>query len=92
MIYLFKKIVFNCKQATQLALKREERKLSIMESIRLSYHLFYCGPCRKFIKQSRLINRIGKELAQTIFNRPRFPLSEERKQSIQQQIDSLNRQ
>jgi len=91
MMYLFKRTVFNCKQATLLSLKKEEGKLSFIESLKLSYHLFYCKPCQEFVKQSDLINRIGKDVNQTLFNRPPFLLSEERKLRMQQELDLLSR-
>lgn len=91
MTYLFKKTAYNCKQATLLSLKKEEGKLSLMESLKLSYHLLHCDPCQKFIEQSHQINQIGEQVAQVLLNRPPFSLSEERKQRIQGQIDLLSR-
>jgi len=90
MMYLFKKTVFNCKQATLLSLKKEERKLSFFESMKLAYHLLYCQPCKKFIQQSRLINRVGEEVSQSLSNRPPFRLSEETKQRMQRELDLLS--
>ncbi len=90
-MYLFKKTVFNCKQATLLSLKKEEGKLSFIEGLKLSYHLLYCKPCKEFVKQSHLINRIGAEINQTLSNRPLFRLSEESKQRMQRELDLLSR-
>jgi hypothetical protein len=87
-IYLFKKIVFNCKQATLLSLKKEEGKISIIEKLKLSYHLLYCSSCKRFVKQSSTINQIGKGIDNSIFTHPPHKLSEKVKEDIQQQIDN----
>lgn len=50
-IYPFRKIVFDCKQATLLSIKKAEGKISFIERVKLSYHLLYCDPCRRFIRQ-----------------------------------------
>jgi hypothetical protein len=44
----FKKTLYNCKQATLLSLKRDEGRISLVERVKLAYHLLYCEPCRKF--------------------------------------------
>jgi len=87
-IYLFKKTVFNCKQATLLSIKKEEGKISIFERVKLFYHLLYCIYCRRFAKQSSIINHIGKEVTDSIFTNPPHTLSDKVKEGIQQQIDS----
>lgn len=87
-VYLFKKTVLNCKQATILALKKEEGKISISERIKLSYHLLYCRFCRRFVKQSSVINHIGKGVVNSIFTHPPHSLSNKIKENIQQKIDN----
>ena len=86
-VYLFKKNVFNCKQATLLALKKEEGKISIAERVKLFYHLSYCSYCRNFVKQSSIINHIRKGVVNSIFTHPPHALSAKIKADIQQQID-----
>jgi hypothetical protein len=90
-MYLFKRIVFDCKRATLLSIKREEGRITFFEKIKLSYHLLYCDPCRQFIDQSKQIGQIGKELNQMLYMRPPFTLPEVTKDRIQQQIDQLDR-
>jgi hypothetical protein len=87
-VYLFKKTVFNCKQATLLSLKKEEGKISISERVKLFYHLLYCSYCRRFVKQSSIINHIGKGVVNSIFTHPPHTLSATIKEDIQQQIDN----
>lgn len=83
----FKKILCNCRQATRLSLKREEGHISLTERLVLAYHLLYCEPCRRFIRQ-------WKSLAQyrgthTLAAKPPFSLSTEARTRIQQQLDAL---
>lgn len=73
-IYPFKKIVFNCKQATLLSLKKEQGKISFIEKIKLAYHLFYCDPCQHFIKHSHIINKVGKGYEDALSNNPPLKL------------------
>ncbi|WP_394766908.1 hypothetical protein [Ferruginibacter sp.] len=87
-IYLFKKTVLDCKQATLLSLKKEEGKASISERVKLFYHLLYCIYCRRFVKQSSIINHIGKAVVNKIFTHPPHILSTKAKEVIQQQIDN----
>ena len=87
-VYPFKKTVFNCKQATLLSLKKEAGKISIFERVKLFYHLLYCSPCKRFVKQSSVINQIGIEVISSIFTHPPHTLSATIKDNIQQQIDN----
>jgi hypothetical protein len=87
-VYFFKKTVFNCKQATLLSIKKEEGKISIFERVKLFYHLLYCIYCRRFVKQSSIINHIGKEVVNSIFTHPPHTLSDKVKEDLQQQIDN----
>lgn len=89
-MYLFRKVVFNCKQATMLSLKKEEGKISLNERLKLYYHLLFCKVCRNFIRQSHDINHSGKSISESLFINPPFSLTEERKRSIQRQLDSFN--
>jgi hypothetical protein len=89
--YLYRKTVYNCKQATQLALKKEEGKISLTERVKLFYHLLYCFSCRQFVKQSSLINVAAKHAAETEFENPTYQLSEEKKMAIQDELNSLGR-
>ncbi|MBL1217732.1 MAG: zf-HC2 domain-containing protein [Planctomycetes bacterium] len=49
---LLKKIQFvlnvNCRQASQLLSDKSERPLAGYERAALRFHLFVCGPCRKY--------------------------------------------
>ncbi|MDN3654837.1 hypothetical protein QWZ08_04305 [Ferruginibacter paludis] len=87
-IYLFRKTVFDCKQATLLSLKKEGGKITIMERVKLFYHLLYCVYCRRFEKQSSIINHLGEGVINSIFTDPPHTLSDKAKENIQQQIDN----
>ncbi len=90
MTYLFKKTVYNCKQATLLSIKKDEGSITFFERLKLSYHLLYCDPCRRFIDQAGRINRIGRKMGQVLSSRPPFALSETARASIRAQIDQPN--
>ena len=89
-MYLFKKIVFNCKQATLLSLKKEEGIISVNERLKLYYHLLYCKYCRRFAKQSSIINKQGNHFSNSLFFDPPHLLSAQKKKIIQDKIDTLN--
>lgn len=88
--YLFRKVVYDCKHATLLALKREHGKISVAEKVKLFYHLLHCDSCRFFINQSRLINQIGIYIGNFEVKKPTHKLSEERKKSIQNRLNAIN--
>lgn len=84
---LFKKTVYNCRQATLLSIKREEGNITVHERIKLWYHLLACDPCRNFIRQSAQINRAGKKLQEMLSEHPPFRLSDTIRMRIQAEID-----
>ncbi|MEO7530303.1 MAG: hypothetical protein ABIS69_02795 [Sediminibacterium sp.] len=50
----------SCKKATYLISKKEENKLTWLESIWLNSHLTICSMCRKFELQTGFIGRMAK--------------------------------
>ncbi|MBT1688009.1 hypothetical protein [Dawidia soli] len=89
-IYLFKKTVYNCKQATLLSLKKEAGAASWWERFKLWYHLLRCDPCRNFIQQSHLITQAGQKMYQEWQQRPPHALSAERRELIRKELESLH--
>jgi len=87
MIYPFRKIVFDCKNATLRSIKKAEGRISFIESIKLSYHLFYCEPCRRFIRQWQLLDKKGASQRTPHSSSPPFLLPDQVKERIQQEID-----
>jgi len=87
MIYPFHKTVYNCRQATLLSIKRAEGQLSLVESIKLSYHLLFCDPCKNFIFHWNVLSRKGRETSGRYLNQLPFTLSEESRKRIQEQVD-----
>lgn len=61
MSYL-KRVIYNCKKATQLIEKREMATLTFKEAFELRLHLFGCSFCRIYKKQSAVINQMVQQL------------------------------
>ncbi len=57
-----KKIIYNCRHATYLIEKRQEKPLTLKERVQLFIHLRGCSICRLFVQQSRTINLAMKGL------------------------------
>jgi hypothetical protein len=89
-VYLFRKIVFNCKQATLFIIKKSERKLSVTERFKLFYHLLFCGPCKKFAEQSLLMDEALQHFHDHLAHHPSHTLPERSKGKMQQLIDEIN--
>jgi len=89
MMYLFRKTVFDCSQATLLSLKRDQGQITFMERLKLSYHLLYCDPCRTFIRQSTQIDRAGDDLKNLLASRPPFVLPATVRERIQEELDKV---
>ena len=50
-------IMLNCEQASLLAIKKEEVKLSLVDKMRLWMHTNACKFCREFSYQNKFINK-----------------------------------
>lgn len=84
-----KHIIRNCKEATLLALQKEERKLTFKEQLKLKMHLMYCDACKQFIHQSAIINKAMQQAKDALMKHPPQKLSEASKAKIQQQINDF---
>ena len=58
----FKKVIYNCKQATLLIEKKQIKPLSFRETIELRIHLAGCSMCQLYKKQSHVINIMVQQL------------------------------
>lgn len=86
-----KKIRYNCKRATFLIEKKLISGLTLTEKAELHIHLYGCSVCRLFDSQSRLINRMVKQLFKNS-NDTSTQLDEDYKQNLQHRIDeALNK-
>jgi hypothetical protein len=82
----FKKIKYNCKQATLLIEKRKIARITFREYIELRVHLFGCSMCRLYGKQSRIINDMALRLHRATHIAP-IRLDDSFKQNLQNLID-----
>jgi hypothetical protein len=87
MIYPFRKIVFDCKNATLRSIKKAEGRISFMDQVKLSYHLFYCEPCRRFVRQWQLLDRKRMDKGAAPVSNSSFLLSDQAKERIQGEIN-----
>jgi hypothetical protein len=60
MMKLMKSMMINCRKASFLIAKKEERKLTFGERIHLAMHLSMCEFCKAFEKQSAFISGQAK--------------------------------
>lgn len=90
-IYLFRKVVFNCKKATLLALKKNDGAASLWEELQLFYHKFYCDACRRFMKQSKEMDSYLADVTRQERESPTHNLPDHVKNDLQAQIDRLRK-
>ena len=50
-----------CEEATTLCTKSQYDKLSIVEQLKLNYHLFMCKVCGRFSKQNKTLTKCINE-------------------------------
>lgn len=55
--------IIPCTQATFLMSKKEERALTLKETLHLYIHLFVCEFCRRFLKQTNIISKELKRIS-----------------------------
>ncbi len=80
MIYPFSKTVFDCRQATFLSVKKDEGSITPFERAKLWYHMLYCEPCRRFVRQWQLLKQASSQT--TFAQHPPFTLSTEAREKI----------
>jgi hypothetical protein len=83
---VIKKIQNDCRRATTLIEKRSVQRLGFREWCELCIHLAGCSLCRLFLKQSRMINVMIKDIFRREGDDGRR-LDEEAKREMQEQID-----
>lgn len=59
---MLRNIRYNCKEATFLIERKLVDKLTLREKAHLRIHLYGCSICKVFDKQSKLINKMVKQL------------------------------
>lgn len=81
-----KKITHNCKQATYLIEKKLIGRLTLREHIFLKIHLFGCGVCRLYQKQTTRINAMIRQLFRDA-SKAEVKLDENFKKDMQDRIE-----
>ncbi|MDB5135237.1 MAG: hypothetical protein JWP37_1840 [Mucilaginibacter sp.] len=79
-----KKIAYNCKKATFLIEKKLIAKITLREQLELRYHLFGCGVCRIYQKQTGKINEMVHQLFHASVN---TKLNDSFKKDLQHRIE-----
>lgn len=80
----FKKVFYNCQQATILIEKKNFTRLKFWESIQLGIHLAGCSLCQLYQKQSALIDSL---IGEALGNKQQEPLDDVFKRQLQEKID-----
>jgi len=83
-----KNIIYNCKAATLMSLKKEDGVITAKERFGLFIHLLFCDACKQFVKQSAIINQLMHQFANSLSAHPPHKLSAESKEKLQQQLDA----
>lgn len=78
--------MLNCKQATELASKSLDIKLSFRQKIGLKMHLMMCGLCRAYEKQLRMIKKISPKLDAYIEGQEQHTLPDASKERMKDQL------
>jgi hypothetical protein len=55
-----------CRRMSQLVSEAEDRPLGMRERLLLVVHTLYCGSCRAFRRQIRLLRRNMRELGESL--------------------------
>lgn len=78
------KILLSCKKASELVEKKQDKKISIVESLQLKLHLWICTACAIYEKQSKALETLLRKISST----PKIEkLSEESKQNIFKKLE-----
>lgn len=83
-LYLMKKLMISCKEATELIVRKDLEKLSFIDRVSLRFHTLMCRFCRAFEVQNDEIN----SQAATLDNLVTDPMPEESKKSVSEALNS----
>jgi hypothetical protein len=84
----FRNTIYNCKQASFLIQKKQQKSIRPNERIKLFIHLLFCDPCKLFLKQSRLIDSAFHQIDKQQFENPSHQLTEPTKIRLQSLVDN----
>ena len=82
----FKRILNNCNEASMLALKSKEEKLSPRQKFGMKFHLTFCKCCQNFEKQSELIDKSLKAYFKETHGKEQPKASEDFKNKLKDMI------
>lgn len=78
--------MINCKQATELVLKKEDGKIGLKNRLFLWLHLLLCPLCKLFAKQSKYLSKLSKALQEN----EKASLTVEEKKEIIQELENTH--
>jgi DNA-directed RNA polymerase specialized sigma24 family protein len=80
--------MISCKRAAELISLSLETPLTWRQRLALSFHLFFCDMCRRFRRQSRLVQQAGPEAGrpEQMPGREETALSEEARERIKRAL------
>lgn len=70
--------ILNCREATRLVSRGLDDPLPRGRGLLLRAHLFWCGPCRNFVRQMRLLRRTMRRYGGAAEFDPDRPCGEDR--------------
>ncbi|MBL4674765.1 MAG: hypothetical protein JKY70_00930 [Mucilaginibacter sp.] len=80
-----RKVIYNCRKATYLIDKRLIGSITFRETVELRIHLIGCKVCGIYMKQSKMINQMIRQLLKS--EKPQeIQLDEGFKEALQAQI------
>ena len=74
----------NCKEASHLVSQSRELRLPLRQLLQLRVHLLFCGACRGFAAQLRLLQRMAGQFGARVENDIRIRLSSDARSRITQ--------
>jgi hypothetical protein len=80
----FNRILNNCAEASLLALKNEEEKITLKQKFEMKFHIFFCKCCKNFAKQSPMIDESLKKYFGS--DQPLEKASEDFKSKLKEQL------
>lgn len=82
----FKRILNNCVEASLLALKDKEEKITLKQKFEMKFHIFFCKCCSNFTKQSSQIDESMKAYFQDMDSNPPVQASADFKARMKEQF------
>ncbi len=85
-------IIKDCKAAQEAGLRLQDGEFSLSRWVKLRIHLVYCKYCKRFLLQSKLIDKALSQQKKNVLPLPGHSFSEDETKELREMITKHNKE